>query len=200
MISNSFLPITEDTNNLMEVTKCALATCHSVGSLEGKLVGNEVEVRMFEATGWELLEREGAQPSVKSPLETRSYERMQQLSKPDSVPSEYKDVADTLAKKDVCTGIVVSRATDGRELSLLGLILFRNELKEDTSDAIKLLKKGDIRVVMITGDNAMCGCYIARNSGMVSPNSRVILADIERTGSGVNTRLGEVEWRTWIVE
>ncbi|KAG2774185.1 putative cation-transporting ATPase 13A3 [Phytophthora cactorum] len=247
MISNSFLPITKDTNNLMEVIKCALATCHSVGSLDGKLVGNEVEVRMFEATGWELLEREGAQPSVKSPTGDEfefikrfdfdhhrmsmsvvvchritgrllvfckgSYERMQQLSKPDSVPSEYKDVADTLAKNG-CYVLGLSyrelpsnwsnqkideflsnRDKVDEKLSLLGLILFRNELKEDTSDAIKLLKKGDIRVVMITGDNAMCGCYIARNSGMVSPISRVILADIERTGSGVNTRLGEVEWR-----
>ncbi|KAF1773495.1 P-type ATPase, cytoplasmic domain N [Phytophthora cactorum] len=178
-----------------------------------------------KATGWELLEREGAQPSVKSPTGDEfefikrfdfDHHRMSMsvvLSKPDSVPSEYKDVADTLAKNG-CYVLGLSyrelpsnwsnqkideflsnRDKVDENLSLLGLILFRNELKEDTSDAIKLLKKGDIRVVMITGDNAMCGCYIARNSGMVSPNSRVILADIERTGSGVNTRLGEVEWR-----
>ncbi|ETP11523.1 hypothetical protein F441_12937 [Phytophthora nicotianae CJ01A1] len=247
LISNSFLPISKDTNNLMEVTKCALATCHSVGSLDGKLVGNEVEVRMFEATGWKLLEREGAQPVVKSPTGDEfefikrfdfdhhrmsmsvvvrhcitgrllvfckgSYERMQQLSKPDSVPSEYKEVADGLARNG-CYVLGLSyrelpsnwsnqkideflsdRDKVDENLSLLGLILFRNELKEDTKDAIKQLKSGDIRVVMITGDNAMCGCYIARNSGMVVPDSRVILADIERTGSGVNTKLGQVEWR-----
>ncbi|KAG6972830.1 hypothetical protein JG688_00003797 [Phytophthora aleatoria] len=215
MISNSFLPITKDTNNLMEVTKCALATCHSVGSLEGKLVGNEVEVRMFEATGWELLEREGAQPSVKSPTGDEfefikrfdfdhhrmsmsvvvrhritgrllvfckgSYERMQQLSKPDSVPSEYKDVADTLAKNG-CYVLGLSYRelpSNWSNQKIDEFLSNRDKLKEDTSDAIKLLKKGDIRVVMITGDNAMCGCFIARNSGMVSPNSRVILADIE---------------------
>ncbi|KAK1935781.1 putative cation-transporting ATPase 13A3 [Phytophthora citrophthora] len=247
MISNSFLPITKDSNNMMEVTKCALATCHSVGSLDGNLVGNEVEVRMFEATGWKLLEREGIQPVVKSPTGDElefvkrfdfdhhrmsmsvvvrnkltgrllvfckgSYERMQQLSKPDSVPSNYKEVADRLAK-DGCYVLGLSyrelpsnwtseqidsflsdREAIDENLSLLGLILFRNELKEDSGNAIQQLKSGDIRVVMITGDNAMCGCYIARNSGMVAPDSRVIFADVERTGSGLNAKTGTVQWR-----
>ncbi|KAG6616024.1 P-type ATPase (P-ATPase) Superfamily [Phytophthora cinnamomi] len=48
------------------------------------------------------------------------------------------------------------REAVGESLSLLGLILFRNELKDDTADAIEKLKAGDIRTVMITGDNAMC--------------------------------------------
>ncbi|KAG7380586.1 hypothetical protein PHYPSEUDO_007026 [Phytophthora pseudosyringae] len=202
MISNSFLAMTKDANNMMEVTKDALATCHSVGSLDGHLVGNEVEVRIFEATGWKLVEREGSQPVVKSPtgdelefvkrldfdhhrmsmsvvIRSRvtgrllvfckgSYERMQQLSRPDSVPSDYKEVADRLAK-DGCYVLGVSyrelpsnwsnqqidaflanRDAVDENLSLLGLILFRNELKEDTSDVIAQLKAGDIRVVMTT--------------------------------------------------
>ncbi|POM63022.1 P-type ATPase (P-ATPase) Superfamily [Phytophthora palmivora] len=71
----------------------------------------------------------------------------------------------------------VVKFADNREavdesLSLLGLILFRNELKDHTADAIAKLKAGDIRTVMITGDNAMCGCYIARQRGMASSSSR----------------------------
>ncbi|POM63871.1 P-type ATPase (P-ATPase) Superfamily [Phytophthora palmivora] len=54
-------------------------------------------------------------------------------------------------------------------------------LKGDTADAIAKLKAGDIRTVMITGDNAMCGCYIARQSGMVSSSSRVILGEMVST-------------------
>ena len=53
----------------------------------------------------------------------------------------------------------------GGDLSLLGLILFRNELKPDSADAMRALKAGDIRNVMLTGDNAQCGCYIARKIG-----------------------------------
>jgi predicted P-type ATPase len=247
MISSSFLPMSKDASNHLNATKLALATCHSVGSLDGKLVGNEVELRMFEATGWRLVEREGAHPVAKSPAGEEleflkrfdfdhhrmsmsvvvrnrsskqlfvfckgSYERMQQLSNPNSVPSDYKAVADQLAK-DGCyvlglayrelpsnwtnaeiDAFVADRDAVDEQLSLLGLILFRNELKEDTTDAIAQLKAGDIRVVMVTGDNAMCGCYIARHSGMVAPASRVILGDVERTGSGANAALGDVQWR-----
>ncbi|KAE9327735.1 putative cation-transporting ATPase 13A3 [Phytophthora fragariae] len=213
----------------------ALSTCHSVGSLEDRLVGNEVEVRMFTSTGWELVEKEGEQPCVKSKEEPGlelefikrydfdhhrmsmsvvvrnrksgkyyvfckgSYERMQQLSSAASVPDDYKSVADRLAK-DGCyvlglsyrelpsdwTHEQVVAFADNREavdenLSLLGLILFRNELKDDTADAIAKLKGGDIRTVMITGDNAMCGCYIARKSGMVASSSRVILGEMVST-------------------
>ncbi|KAE8999169.1 putative cation-transporting ATPase 13A3 [Phytophthora rubi] len=247
LISNSFLPITKQATNMLKTTQYALATCHSVGSLDGKLVGNEVEVRMFEATQWTLEEREGSHPVAKSPTGDElefikrfdfdhhrmsmsvvvrdrktgqifvfcqgSYERMQQLSRPESVPQDYEAVADQLAR-DGCYVLGLSyrqlpsnwtnaqldaflsnRDAVDEGLTLLGLILFRNELKEDTTDAITRLKAGDIRVVMITGDNAMCGCYIARNSGMVDSDSRVVLGDVERTGSGLSAKVGDVEWR-----
>ncbi|ETL78750.1 hypothetical protein L917_20504 [Phytophthora nicotianae] len=199
---------------------------------------------MFTATGWELVEKEGVQPYVRSKVDPGlelefvkrydfdhhrmsmsvvvrnrksgkyyvfckgSYERMQQLSTPGSVPADYKSVADRLAK-DGCyvlglsyrelpsdwTHDQVVEFADNREavdenLSLLGLILFRNELKDDTADAIAKLKAGDIRTVMITGDNAMCGCYIARQSGMVSSSSRVILGEMVST-----TEVKKLVWR-----
>ena len=77
-------------------------------------------------------------------------------------------------------------------LSFLGLFMFRNELKPDTRDAILEFKKGDTRVVMITGDNAMCGYYIARQCGMIESDKRVILADVVQNGqlqwANVDTR------------
>eukprot|EP00644_Phytophthora_capsici_P009380 jgi/Phyca11/563883/estExt2_Genewise1.C_PHYCAscaffold_130310 len=241
-----FTPIVNDVKDApsSEELLYALTTCHSVGSLEDRLVGNEVEVRMFTATGWELVEKEGEQPCVRSKVDPGlelefvkrydfdhhrmsmsvvvrnrksgkyyvfckgSYERMQQLSTSDSVPADYKNVADRLAK-DGCyvlglsyrelpsdwTHEQVVKFANNREavdesLSLLGLILFRNELKDDTADAIAKLKAGDIRTVMITGDNAMCGCYIARESGMVSSSSRVILGEMVST-----TEVKKLAWR-----
>ncbi|POM74831.1 Cation-transporting ATPase, partial [Phytophthora palmivora] len=216
-VSNSrFTPIVNDVKDApsSEELLYALTTCHSVGSLEDRLVGNEVEVRMFTATGWELVEKEGEQPrmwirvwnsnsssattydfdhhrmSMSVVVRNRksgkyyvfckgSYERMQQLSTPGSVPADYKSVADRLAK-DGCyvlglsyrelpsdwTHEQVVKFADNREavdesLSLLGLILFRNELKDDTADAIAKLKAGDIRTVMITGDNAMSSAALS---------------------------------------
>lgn len=39
--------------------------------------------------------------------------------------------------------------------------------------AAQELHRGDVRSVMITGDNAMCGLYIARQAGMISPKAKV---------------------------
>ncbi|CAI5728956.1 unnamed protein product [Peronospora destructor] len=243
-----FIPLVNDVKEASssEELLYALTTCHSVGSLEGLLVGNEVEVRMFTSTGWELMEKEGEQPYVRSKVDPGlelefikrydfdhhrmsmsvvvrnrksgkyyvfckgSYERMQQLSTSASVPGDYKSVADRLAK-DGCYVLGLSycelpsdwtqeqveefannRDAVDESLSLLGLILFRNELKEDTADAIAKLKSGDIRTVMITGDNAMCGCYVSRQSGMVSLNSRMILGEMVPTPT---TKTKKLVWR-----
>ncbi|TYZ64953.1 hypothetical protein PybrP1_010260 [[Pythium] brassicae (nom. inval.)] len=244
----AFLPLVRDVASAppSAAVQFALATCHSVGSLGGRLVGNEVEVRMLEATGWKLVENEGSQPVVQSPdgatelefvrrfdfdhhrmsmsvvVRNRatgqlfvfckgSYERMQQLSAESSVPGDYVKVADRRAKDgsyvlglscrelprewtpEQLTAFVANRDAVDAELSLLGLILFRNELKDDTHDAIAKLKDGDVRVVMITGDNAMCGCYIARTSGMISSASRVVLGDMVHTDESPSIR--QLVWR-----
>ena len=48
----------------------------------------------------------------------------------------------------------MSRDAVEQDLAFLGLIVFRNELKPDSRDAILALKKGYVRPVMVTGDNA----------------------------------------------
>ncbi len=53
------------------------------------------------------------------------------------------------------------------ELACVGLFVFRNQLKPDSHLAIAALKAGDVRPVMITGDNELTGAYIARACGMV---------------------------------
>ena len=63
------------------------------------------------------------------------------------------------------------------------LILFRNEIKEDTRDAILELKGGNVRPVIITGDNAQCGLYIGRKSGILNSNSTVYLAEADKKGN-----------------
>ncbi|KAF4723766.1 hypothetical protein FOZ63_008992, partial [Perkinsus olseni] len=53
------------------------------------------------------------------------------------------------------------------ELSLLGLLLFRNELKPDSSRHISCLKAGGIDSVMITGDSVLTGATVARKVGVI---------------------------------
>ena len=102
---------------------------------------------------------------------------------PSSIPLDFEHVTRAhasrgcyvlaLAKRDLPEGITAEDA--GRwsrdELEggakFIGLMMFRNELKEDTARALDELREGGCRVVMITGDNAQTGVHIAKASGMI---------------------------------
>eukprot|EP01062_Namystynia_karyoxenos_P046569 TRINITY_DN3495_c0_g1_i1.p1 TRINITY_DN3495_c0_g1~~TRINITY_DN3495_c0_g1_i1.p1 ORF type:complete len:1335 (+),score=358.47 TRINITY_DN3495_c0_g1_i1:74-4078(+) len=215
----------------------ALATCHAVSRLGDTLVGNQVEVKMFRATGWHLFEAPGDHPRV-GPSQDRRGEvqlarrfefdhaaqtmsvivRMpdgQVLSISKGSPEKVAALcaeppADLLPHArahalDGCYVLAVATRklgdmdehaiadmprseveAPGRQ-SLLGLIMFRNELKPDTAAAMDSLKAGDVRPVMITGDNAQCGYYIARSSRMIKENAPVWLAEVKHAH-------GDVTW------
>lgn len=218
------------------ITK-GLATCHALSKFGETLVGNEVEVNMFEATEWSLIEEDGKPTRVKSAdgieLEivkkfefdhTRmtmsvivrslqdqevyvfckgSAENIGARSEEKSLPVDY----DHISKKHALEGCYVislgyrklgkldddaiqnmSRDDTEQQLESLGLILFRNEIKDSTEEAIRLIKAGCVRTIMITGDNAQCGWYIARKSKMIKETAKVLLADIASDGK-------TVEWR-----
>ena len=40
-----------------------MATCHTLTTIEGKLTGDPLDIKMFEATGWRLMEPEVSEPS-----------------------------------------------------------------------------------------------------------------------------------------
>ncbi|KAI8053138.1 E1-E2 ATPase-domain-containing protein [Gilbertella persicaria] len=64
-------------------------------------------------------------------------------------------------------------------LEFIGLVLFKNLLKTDTTPAIQQIKNGDVRVVMITGDNAMTGAFIGKQCGLVpSQTTSIVLGDM----------------------
>eukprot|EP00808_Paulinella_micropora_P014450 g24545.t1 len=63
-------------------------------------------------------------------------------------------------------------------LSFLTLLLFRNNIKDDTAEAITKLKKGGIRPIMITGDNALTAMYIAKEGNLVSKSAAMIYGQL----------------------
>ncbi|KAJ2000403.1 hypothetical protein GGI04_004165, partial [Coemansia thaxteri] len=121
-----------------------------------------------------------------------SFERLKHMAAPPSVPCNYDAVAAKWAKEGCyvlalahkCLGPAEDVARMPREqmeagCNLVSLLLFRNKLKDDTASAIAELKRGDTRTVMITGDTALTGVYIARQCGMIEPAARVLLGDME---------------------
>lgn len=80
------------------------------------------------------------------------------------------------------------------DIRFVGLIIFKNQLKPDTTENIAELKAGATRTIMITGDTALTGVYIARQCGMTLANSRILLGDIDkRTNRLVWTDVDEPE-------
>ncbi|KAJ2345408.1 hypothetical protein GGH91_002541, partial [Coemansia sp. RSA 2671] len=121
-----------------------------------------------------------------------SFERIKSVSRGRSVPRNYDSVCVNLAYDgcyvlafahkilDVASPELVKDLSQDdieADCDLLGLLIFRNNLKPDTATAIAELKRGSTRTVMITGDNALTGVFIARECGMVPQGNRVLLGE-----------------------
>jgi cation-transporting ATPase 13A3/4/5 len=121
-----------------------------------------------------------------------SYERVAELTKT-GIPKNFQEVTEgyaadqyyvlgvgmkTLADK----GELAPREQLEQDLSFVGLLLFRNEMKSDSPDAVKALKEGGTRSVICTGDNALTGAAIGRQCGLIDDNQEIILVTCRRMG------------------
>jgi cation-transporting ATPase 13A3/4/5 len=235
-----------DAAALPALTRAACAAATSVARLGDRFVGNEVDCKLFAATGWAAETGGGADASVllRSPCGTQrlellrrfefdhglqcmsavvrdaatpggdvdddapvharvfvkgSYEAVRRMAVPGSVPAGYDDVTAALAKQGAYVLALATRDAGqitrrqlrswGRSdaechVTLLGLLVFRNELKPDTADALRALAAGGVACVMITGDNAYTGVHVARGCGLLAPGARVALAEEAPPGAG----------------
>ncbi|KAI9032499.1 E1-E2 ATPase-domain-containing protein [Phycomyces nitens] len=125
-----------------------------------------------------------------------AFERIENISSNTSVPSEFDSVTSHMAREGLYVlgmahldlGSAVdsnqvatwSRDTlESNQLQFLGLILFRNSLREDTASAISALQNGSTRTVMITGDNVLTAAAISRASGLMSSTIRLVTGNVE---------------------
>lgn len=130
-----------------------------------------------------------------------SYEKVRQIAKGSSVPADYDRITAACAKDNFYTlGVsfkeLPQTTTDGQlanmtrdqleaDVEVCGLLLFRNEMKADSGEAIARLREGGIRSVMCTGDNELTGIAVARKCGIVFTsclkgdmiNSRLVWTD-----------------------
>jgi len=115
-----------------------------------------------------------------------SFERVAARCNPATLPDDYETVTRDLSSEGFYVlGLACKRMdlTDSegnttdvhklprdhleQDLTFLGLLLFKNELKQDSKQAIEELKKGGILPVMITGDNVWTGTKIAEQCGII---------------------------------
>jgi len=72
-------------------------------------------------------------------------------------------------------------------LSFVGVVNFKNVLREETTAVIKELWEGDVKPTILTGDSVLTGICIARECGIIKSGESVLL------GKSVSAT-GQVEW------
>ncbi|KAJ3311136.1 hypothetical protein HDV04_003099 [Boothiomyces sp. JEL0838] len=116
-----------------------------------------------------------------------SFEKILELVDPKSVPEGFVAAAKEQALQGYYVLAIAGRKLDPKftpELiqkatreemeagsEIIALILFRNELKQDTPEALSHLREGGCRNIMITGDHANTAVFIGKQSGLVSIDS-----------------------------
>jgi len=76
------------------------------------------------------------------------------------------------------TPLTWSRQRLERSLTLYGLAVLENRLKPDTAAALHELRhRADLHCLMVTGDHIRTAVSVARQSGMMDRDARVIIAD-----------------------
>nr|XP_033815070.1 probable cation-transporting ATPase 13A4 isoform X3 [Geotrypetes seraphini] len=219
----------------------AMASCHSLIVLDGKIQGDPLDLKMFEGIDWEIdfvcseenddltteetmivkpgpnsskVPAEGIavlhQYPFSSALQRMSVitrvvgehhltvymkgapEKVASFCQPNTVPSNFSDELQLytlqgfrvigLAYKPLDTKspaevLLYKREEVESDLIFLGLLILENRLKVETKSALQELCSARIRTVMITGDNLQTAVTVARNSSMISEESKIILVE-----------------------
>lgn len=76
-----------------------------------------------------------------------------------------KNVCEKIARQGK-TPVIFARAQKGKKSELFGIISVGDEIKEDSREAIKMMKKMGKRVIMLTGDNEVTAAEIGKEAGV----------------------------------
>ncbi len=75
--------------------------------------------------------------------------------------------------------LMVAFKEEREDLSFISLLFIKDELREEVKNGLELVKKAGIKTVMITGDNKKTATAIAKDSGIISCDSDVVLTSEE---------------------
>ena len=86
------------------------------------------------------------------------------------------------SKRGIRLLALATKEADKKELEKLtfvGMILIKDEVRDDAIEGVKLVKDANIQLVMITGDNVDTATSIAREVGIVSSDDDLVLTSDE---------------------
>ncbi|KAM6330498.1 endoplasmic reticulum transmembrane helix translocase isoform 2-T2 [Alca torda] len=178
-------------------THRAIATCHSLVQLDdGTLVGDPLEKAMLMAVDWSLTKDEKVFPRSIRTQGLKIHQRFHFASalKRMSVLASYEKMGST----DLCYIAAVKgapetlhkmvremkRETLECDLRFVGFIVVSCPLKADSKSVIREIQNASHHVVMITGDNPLTACHVARELHFLQREHTLILQPPANKGSG----------------
>ncbi|KAJ2681089.1 hypothetical protein GGI25_000044 [Coemansia spiralis] len=190
---------------MFRTTKCNISKTPTPGALDTIIVPGSSELKLDIIKRFEFLHsRASMSVAVRDPRDGHvhvfvkgSFEKIKEHLDSATVPSDYLVSANRMARQggyvlamghrdlgDIDVSEMQNWTRDDMEngSELVGFIVFKNMLKEDTPEAIAKLKGGSTRTVMITGDTALTGVFIAKSAGLMSEQATVYLGDLDKTG------------------
>jgi magnesium-transporting ATPase (P-type) len=143
---------------------------------------------------------------VKHPNEKGQYvafvkgsgESISKICTSDSLPSEF----DSSVGKSAAQGIyqiavamkyldaknsisVITRDDVEKDCTFIGVLNFLNAMREETPDVVSQLKKGNVQSTVVTGDNTMNGIRAAREAGIITANTAVIIGNARHDSDSI---------------
>ena len=119
-----------------------------------------------------------------------SPEKIETISDPSSLPTNFHSVLDSYTEKGYRVIALATKLLPAnksyikikrmhtpeveKDLEFLGLIVLENRIKKETKPVIKQLQNAKVRTVMVTGDHIQTAVSVAKECKMISSKSQVV--------------------------
>ncbi|KAJ2838531.1 hypothetical protein J3B01_001349 [Coemansia erecta] len=187
---------------MFRATHCEISTTPTPGALDTIIVPSQ-NLKLDIVKRFEFIHsRASMSVAVRDPRDGHvhvyvkgSFEKVKEHLDSSTVPGDYIYAANRMARQggyvlamghrdlgEISVDEMENWTRDDMEngSELIGFIVFKNMLKEDTADAIDRLKGGSTRTVMITGDTALTGVFISKEARLMSDAATVYLGDVNK--------------------
>ncbi len=104
------------------------------------------------------------------------------IKRPFIKKDNYIQRMNSYSKRGIRLLALATKEADKKELEKLtfvGMILIKDEVRDDAIEGVRLVKDANIQLVMITGDNVDTATSIAREVGIVSSDNDLVLTSDE---------------------
>ncbi|KAI4165799.1 MAG: hypothetical protein LQ342_000742 [Letrouitia transgressa] len=145
-----------------------MATCHSLRLVGAELLGDPMDLKMFEFTGWSFDEFQADSHAV--PGQGRNNTGASVARPPVGVNFADHDAdrsSPKLHQRQSLNLQEIKRIDVESGLDFIGFIIFENKLKNATKKVISELADANIRNVMCTGDNILTAISVGRECGLI---------------------------------